>query len=255
MALACSTGFSRTGTAVANTDTAIPVILNENYFIADTNNLRLRSDAFRIVAQYAIINTDGTQSVLSSPLIANAPWRNGIIATGSPGQQVQWFRSPVQVSRPGDNLTGSFQTTNTGSSASSIILLVSNEPLQGITREQTNEVFIDLSGESTSAGSTWTDISLAGTGLEDLNAGTYAMLGYRFCSPTASATRMIFKNRELPVGNIPCRANSDPIVSFQRNSGAPYPTFEAPGTLPTLSVVTDGAESLTSLVMYLSRVV
>ena len=255
MALACSTGFSRTGTAVANTDTAIPAILNENYFITDTNNLRLRSDAFRIVAQYAIINTDGTQSVLSSPLIANAPWRNGIISSGSPADQVQWYGTGVEISRPGDNLTGSFQTTSTSSSASSIILLVSNDPLQGVTRSQTNEIFIDLSASSTSAGSTWQDFSLAGSELENLNAGTYAILGFRFCSATAVATRLILKNRELPIGSIPCRANSDRVIPFQRNAGAPYATFEAPGTLPTLSCVTDAAESLTSVVFYLSRVV
>jgi len=246
--------FSESQSATANTDTNILPCLNDPYFVSSGDNLRLRNDAWKVVGSYSIITTGGTQSMFTSPLIATEPWRTNAIASGTPVDSVQVYPFPIQLARPGDNLQAKYQTSSTAGFDSTMCLFLRNEPLTSQTRPQTHEVFVDLSGSSTSTANSWTDVSLSGTTLEDLNQGQYAVLGYRAISATLNGVRLITKGNELPYASVPSRSVNDRIHPIQKNMSSPYPVINLPNNTPVLSVSTDATESLGSVVFYLSKV-
>jgi len=246
--------WSESQSASANTDTNILPCLNDPYYVSQGDNIRLRNDSWKVVGSYTIINTGGTQSMFTSPLIATEPWRSNAIASGTPVDSVQIYPFPVELARPGDNLQAKYQTSSTSAFDSTMCLFLSNEPLTPQTRPQTHEVFCDISGSSTSTPNSWTDVSLANSSLEDLDSGDYAVLGYRAISTTLNAVRLITKGNELPYANIPARSVNDRIHPLQKNMSSPYPVINLPNNTPVLSVSTDATESLGSVVFYLSRV-
>ena len=258
----CPVIFSETTAFVANTDKNLAPVANDLYFTQESDNIRLRPDAVKVIGTYAIGNANTTRSRITSPLIANSPYESNAISAGTAASQivdsVQQFVFPATMARPNDNVQAIAQSSNTASIATTQALLVSNEPItQNTTRTITNEVFVDLSAEATGAANTWSNsISLAGSNLADVESGNYALLGYRVVSPTLIGVRCIMKNRELPVGTIPARSVNDRIHPLQTNMGGPYPVYVADGSsTPVLSLCSStGAESPVSATFYLSRI-
>lgn len=254
--------FSETSAFVADTDKNLAPALNDIYYTSEGDNLRLRPDSVKVIGTYAIGNANLTRNRFTSPLIANTPYESNAIAVGSGASQicdsVNQFSFPAVMARPNDNVQAICQSSNTASVPASACLLLSNTPIVANTsRVITNEVYVDLSAESTGGASTWSNgISLAGSNLADVESGNYAVLGWRCISPTLIGARLIMRNRELPVGTIPSRSINDRQHPLERNMGAPYPVFVADGSsTPQLSLCsTTGAESPVSATFYLSRI-
>ena len=254
--------FSTTSAFVASTDKNLVPVANDLYYTSELNNLRLRPDSVKVVGTYCIGDGNLTRNRFTSPLIANTPYESNAISAGTAASQicdsVNQFAFPATLARPNDNIQAIAQSSNTASVPASACLLLSNDPIvQNTTRVITNEVFVDLSAESTGASSTWSNgISLAGSNLADVESGNYAVLGWRCISPTLIGARLIMRNRELPVGTIPSRSINDRQHPLERNMGAPYPVYVSDGSsTPQLSLCsTTGAEAPVSATFYLSRI-
>lgn len=191
---------------------------------------------------------------INAPSLGSNPLRltKGVALNYASEGQIYDFRdNPLELIRPGDNVTAYGYEADEAGVAHYLgtVIIVSDGSIPKGVNPPLTHVHRCTVGAATAG--VWSQLAL--TEVDGLPAGKYNMYGARVESATAVAARFVFKGIEARPAVIPVSRTIDHVHSFSNFWGKPIP-FEMPDGLPDVELLADAAETAGDIELYLQKV-
>ena len=227
----------------------------DDLVVTSGDNLRLRRDMALIAMAYGwteFTTYAFNQLKLTSPTIAGNPLRltKGVDVNFLNEGQIYDFReNPLNIIRPGDNVTVEGYEADEAGVAHylGLVIVVSDGSIPKKSPLPVTHIH-RCTATATGAGA-WTQLALTET--DALPAGVYQMLGARVEHASLVAARFIFKGMEARPGVIPTTLAKDHVHSFNNFWGKAIP-FTMPDGLPDIEVLEVTGSGAVEVELYLN---